>query len=72
MNEIQNTPERHMDIGNRAGISRESAQAEMDKFRGVAEYETRKILGQRSAMKQSSSSPISVSQERSERDKKSK
>ena len=36
----------------RLGMSREAARIEMERFRGVAEYETRKIFGQRSALRQ--------------------
>ncbi len=36
----------------RLGMSREAARVEMERFRGVAEYETRKIFGQRSALRQ--------------------
>ena len=43
---------RVIEIGSRFGMSKEAARAEMDRFRGVAEYETRKILGQHSALKQ--------------------
>jgi hypothetical protein len=43
---------RTIDIGSRFGMSKEAARVEMDRFRGVAEYETRKIFGQHSALKQ--------------------
>jgi len=33
-------------------MSKEAARVEMDRFRGVAEYETRKIFGQHTAFKQ--------------------
>ena len=36
----------------RLGMSHEAARVEMERFRGVAEYETRKIFGQRSALRQ--------------------
>src|SRR5436305_7364897 len=45
-------PSRTVDIGSRFGMSKEAARVEMDRFRGVAEYETRKIFGQHSALKQ--------------------
>ena len=45
-------PNRTADIGSRFGMSKEAARVEMDRFRGVAEYETRKIFGQHSALKQ--------------------
>jgi hypothetical protein len=45
-------PNRAVDIGSRFGMSKEAARVEMDRFRGVAEYETRKIFGQHSALKQ--------------------
>jgi hypothetical protein len=45
-------PNRTVDIGSRFGMSKEAARVEMDRFRGVAEYETRKIFGQHSALKQ--------------------
>lgn len=43
---------RTVEIGSRFGMSKEAARVEMDRFRGVAEYETRKIFGQHSALKQ--------------------
>ena len=45
-------PNRTVEIGSRFGMSKEAARVEMDRFRGVAEYETRKIFGQHSALKQ--------------------
>jgi len=45
-------PNRVVEIGSRFGMSKEAARVEMDRFRGVAEYETRKIFGQHSALKQ--------------------
>ena len=45
-------PNRAVEIGSRFGMSKEAARVEMDRFRGVAEYETRKIFGQHSALKQ--------------------
>ena len=53
---------RVIEISSRFGMSKEAARAEMERFRGVAEYETRKILGQRSALKQ----PIAQSAPRQE------
>lgn len=51
-------------------MTRDAARAEMDRFRGVAEYETRKIFGQHSAMKQATEPPAPV-RNRSEKDNKS-
>ena len=48
-------PNHAVEIGSRFGMSKEAARVEMDRFRGVAEYETRKIFGQHSALKQPSS-----------------
>ena len=45
-------PNRTVDIGSRFGMSKEAARVEMDRFRGIAEYKTRKIFGQHSALKQ--------------------
>ena len=45
-------PNRAVEIGSRFGMSKEAARVEMDRFRGAAEYETRKIFGQHSALKQ--------------------
>lgn len=42
----------------RLGMSREAARVEMERFRGVAEYETRKIFGQRSALRQPVEAPV--------------
>jgi|SRR5581483_3850939 len=44
--------DRAADLSSRLGVSREAARIEMERFRGVAEYETRKIFGQRSALRQ--------------------
>lgn len=49
--------ERNVEINSRFGMSKEAARKEMDKFRGVAEYETRKIFGQRSSLKHTLSPP---------------
>jgi hypothetical protein len=46
------TIDRTAEINSRMGISREAAHAEMERFHGVAEYEIRKLFGQRSAMRQ--------------------
>ena len=40
------------ELPSRLGLSREAARAEIERFRGIAEYETRKIFGQRSVLKQ--------------------
>ena len=45
-------PNRAVEIGSRFGMSKEAARVEMDRFRGVAEYETRKIFGQHTALRQ--------------------
>lgn len=45
-------PNRAVEIGSRFGMSKEAARVEMDRFRSVAEYETRKIFGQHRALKQ--------------------
>ena len=44
--------ERTAEVASRMGVTREAARAEMEKFLGVTEYETRKILGHHSALKQ--------------------
>lgn len=63
------SPERESNSGWHGGLTREAARAEMDRFRGVAEYETRKLLGQHSALKQ----PVSAApHEGSERPDKRK
>jgi len=46
--------DRMAELPSRLGLSREAARVEMERFRGVAEYEVRKIFGQRSALKQPS------------------
>lgn len=43
--------ERPVETSARLGISREAAKEEMERFRGVAEYETRKLFGQRTALR---------------------
>lgn len=40
------------EIASRAGLTREAAAHEMEKFLGVAEYETRKLVGQHSTLRQ--------------------
>jgi hypothetical protein len=45
--------DRATEIAAHIGVTREAAQNEMTQFRGVAEYETRKLLGQRSALQES-------------------
>lgn len=40
------------EIISRSGLTREAANHEMEKFLGVAEYETRKIAGQHSTLRQ--------------------
>src|SRR5690348_1887923 len=49
----RSSSERNVEVNSRFGMSKEAARKEMDRFRGVAEYETRKIFGQRSSLKQS-------------------
>jgi hypothetical protein len=44
--------DRMAELPSRLGLSREAARVEMERFRGVAEYEIRKIFGQRSTLKQ--------------------
>lgn len=46
--------DRAVELPSRLGLSREAARAEMERFRGIAEYEIRKIFGQRSVLKQPS------------------
>jgi hypothetical protein len=54
----------------RGGLTREAAHAEMNRFRGVAEYETRKLFGQRSALRQAVEPAQSAeSQRRSEEER---
>jgi hypothetical protein len=43
--------ERDSSQTSRWGLTRESARTEMERFRGVAEYEIRKLLGQRKALR---------------------
>lgn len=45
-------PPRDPANGWHGGLTREVARVEMDRFRGVAEYETRKLLGQHGALKE--------------------
>lgn len=40
------------EIASRSGLTREAAKQEMEKFLGVAEYETRKLVGQHSTLRQ--------------------
>jgi hypothetical protein len=54
------------ELPSRLGLSREAARAEMERFRGVAEYEVRKIFGQRSALKE----PVEVGAPRKPRRKR--
>jgi len=44
--------ERATEITDRLGLTREAAHREMERFRNIAEYETRKIFGQRSALRE--------------------
>jgi hypothetical protein len=44
--------DRLAELPSRLGLSREAAHREMERFRGVAEYEIRKIFGQHSALQQ--------------------
>ncbi len=59
-------PNRTVEIGSRFGTSKEAARIEMDRFRGVAEYETRKLFGQHSALNQ----PVTAEPARSRVDRK--
>ena len=43
--------DRLVEGSSRIGISRDAAKAEIERFRGVAEYETRKLFGQHSALR---------------------
>ena len=40
------------EIASRFGLTHDAAKKEMEKFLGVAEYETRKLVGQHSALRQ--------------------
>ncbi len=62
-------PERESTSGWRGGVTREAARTEMDRFRGVAEYETRKLFGQHSALKQPVSSAPHEDSERPDKRK---
>jgi hypothetical protein len=42
------------DVTSRYGLTREAAMLEMEKFLGVGEYETRKILGQNASLRRPS------------------
>ncbi len=53
-----NVQDRAAEPSSRLGMSHESARVEMERFRGVAEYETRKIFGQRSALRQPVEVPV--------------
>jgi hypothetical protein len=44
--------DRATELPSRLGLSRDAARAEMERFSGIAEYETRKIFGQRSVLNQ--------------------
>lgn len=49
--EARTVQERAAEITDRLGLTREAAHREMERFRNLAEYETRKIFGQRSALR---------------------
>jgi hypothetical protein len=49
---IEAAPSHAPDIASRHGLTREAALLEMEKFLGVSEYETRKLVGQRSVLRQ--------------------
>ncbi len=44
--------ELNREIADRQGLTRDAAHREMQRFRGVAEYEVRKLMGQRSALRE--------------------
>ena len=54
----KSSSECNVEINSRFGMSKEAARKEMDRFRGIAEYEARKIFGQRSSLKQALSAPV--------------
>ncbi len=58
--------DRTAEPSSRLGMSREAARVEMERFRGVAEYETRKIFGQRSAIRE----PVEAPKPKKSREKK--
>jgi hypothetical protein len=53
-------PDRANEIGSRMGVSHETAHAEMERFRGVAEYEVRKLFGQKSALREPIEQPAAT------------
>ncbi len=44
--------EPNREIADRQGLTRDAAHREMQRFRGVAEYEVRKLIGQRGALRE--------------------
>jgi hypothetical protein len=44
--------ERVAEISSRLGLTHDAAKLEMERFLGVAEYETRKLIGQHTALRQ--------------------
>lgn len=44
--------ERTAEVSSRLGVTRDAAKLEMERFLGVAEYETRKLVGQHSVLRQ--------------------
>jgi hypothetical protein len=44
--------DRAAEVSSRLGLTRDAAKLEMEKFLGVAEYETRKLIGQHTALRQ--------------------
>ena len=47
-------PDRAAEVSSRLGLTHDAAKLEMEKFLGVAEYETRKLIGQHTALRQPS------------------
>jgi hypothetical protein len=61
----QRTFDHTAEIASRAGLTREAAKHEMEKFLGVAEYETRKLVGQHSTLRQPSPpAPVEANRQR--------
>ena len=57
--------ERAAEVTDRLGLTREAAHQEMERLRNVAEYETRKIFGQRSALRE----PVAPAPKRKKNDR---
>ncbi len=50
--DVRREHELNREIADRQGLTRDAAHREMQRFRGVAEYEVRKLIGQRSALRE--------------------